>query len=364
MTDYPIDIPDSARAVKANYPTKPDQALVRAIREFIKETGTPHLWPGHTHTRPPDGSVIVYCGVYDLPDNCHGEVNRAKWAPCPACHSESAWYFKDGRIAWFPEEHVIRNIGGDCFIKINKEGHQSALREYRAEERRQRDREYLLNNAHLVPVAIRVIERAQATAEDVDTVRMILSQRLTGRIGFNIWNDIRADGVLKRHVKRTVTHVRADGTEEEREEFAFVTHARLDGFQMLDPTAHSFAKRLEKCLATLRKADFGDEPQTRIEALSDLERNKAARSIGKPISEARAIFAELEECRRFLSGESIATLNAWGRHPDSPARLYMRLDGSTLHIGKTEDETTGMSIGAMFFRSLGTLPAFGDLASV
>lgn len=49
MPDFPIDIPDSARAVKANHPTKPNDALVREIRDFIKTTGTPHLWHGHTH---------------------------------------------------------------------------------------------------------------------------------------------------------------------------------------------------------------------------------------------------------------------------------------------------------------------------
>src|SRR5215203_1793516 len=182
MTDFPIEIPDSARAVKANYLEKPNPKLVREIRDFIKATGTPQLWHGHTHTRPPDGSLIVYCGEFDLPDSHHGETKRHLWAPCPACHADSAWYYKDGRIAWFPEEKVIRNIGGNCFAKINKEGHKAALAEYELEEHKRRNREFLLLKAPLVPGAMKVIERAIAVAMDVDIVRMVLSRRLPERI--------------------------------------------------------------------------------------------------------------------------------------------------------------------------------------
>lgn len=364
MPDFPIDIPDSARAVKAHYPTKPDQALVREIRDYIKSTGTPYLWHGHTHTRPPDGSEIVYCGEFDLPPSHFGPMNRDKWAACPCCHPETAWYYKGGRIAWFPDEKVIRNIGGNCFAKINSPGHKAALAAYELEERKRKNRDFLLLKAPLVPGAIKTIERAIEIAKAVDDARRVLSGRLKDRIGFDIWNDIRSDGVLKRRVKRTETIIRPDGTEQEREAFDFVTHAALAGYQMLNPNAGKLADALEKCATTLGKANFGEHPQANIDRLTDDERHKAANSIGKPIADAKAIFAEIEDCRQFLSVLSIATLNAWGRHPDSPASVYLKLDGRTLHIGKVEDETKPMPIGAAFFDSLGSLPEFGSVKDV
>jgi hypothetical protein len=72
------------------------------------------------HTRPPQGVDVVYCGEFDLPKSHAGPKNRHRWAACPCCHPETAWYWKGGKIAWFPEEHVIRMIGGDCFSKITK----------------------------------------------------------------------------------------------------------------------------------------------------------------------------------------------------------------------------------------------------
>jgi hypothetical protein len=72
MLEYPVHIPDAAREVKANYPTRPADELVREIKKFIGNTGTPHLWPGHTHTRPPQDASIVYCGEFDLPKSHAG----------------------------------------------------------------------------------------------------------------------------------------------------------------------------------------------------------------------------------------------------------------------------------------------------
>jgi len=38
MTEYPVDIPDAAREIKANYPTRPSEELVREIKKFIADT--------------------------------------------------------------------------------------------------------------------------------------------------------------------------------------------------------------------------------------------------------------------------------------------------------------------------------------
>ncbi len=60
-------IPEECRRVKADYATRPTDALVREIKQFIAATGKPHLWRGHTHTKPLVGSKPVYLDEFDLP---------------------------------------------------------------------------------------------------------------------------------------------------------------------------------------------------------------------------------------------------------------------------------------------------------
>ena len=364
MPEYPVEIPDVAREVKANYPARPNDQLVREIKKFIADTGTPHLWPGHTHTRPPQGAVIVYCGEFDLPKSHAGPMRRANWAPCPCCHPETAWYWQDGKIAWFPEQCVIRNIGRDCFKNINAEGHAEAEETFRREERDRRNREFLLANLGVVPHAVRVIERAIPTIRDVDDARRVLSTRLAGIIGFNIWNDIRADGMLKLHSQRTEYFVRPDGKEASRVVPVLEPYGALAGHTMLNPSAAPLAPRLEKELAKLRLVDFGENFNARLETMDDNQRHRAANSLAKPIAAAKDIFAETDDCRRFISPESIATVNGWGRHEQSPANIYLKLEQGALLIGRTEIKTQSMPLGGAFHNVFGELPIIGNIREV
>lgn len=364
MTEYPVAIPDAAREVKANYPTRPSEELVREIKQFIADTGLPHHWHGHTHTKPAQGTVIVYRGQFDLPKSHAGKFNRAKWAPCPCCHSETAWYWQKGKIAWFPEESVIRMVGPDCFKKINAQGHAEAIEQFKREERNRRNQEYLIQNLDKVPEAVRVIERAMATVEDVDKARFILANRLTKIIGFDIWNDIRADGVLKTHDQRTENFVRADGTQGSRDVPVLQPYGALDGYIMLNPAAKPLAPKLAKELEKLRQIDYGDNIASELAAMDDDKRNHVANLLAKPIATAKDIFAEIEECRRLISGTGIATLNGWGRHEKSPARIYVELAQGVLLIGRTQSSTNPMKLGAAIFNVLGQLPKIGNITEV
>lgn len=362
MLEYPVEIPESAREVKANYPTRPSDDLIREIKNFIADTGLPHHWPGHTHTKPAQGAIIVYRGEFDLPKSHAGKFNRSKWAPCPCCHPETAWYWNKGKIAWFPEESVIRLIGGDCFKKINAAGHAEAIEQFRREERARRDQEYLLQNLDKVPQAIRVIAQAIPAVEEIDKVRFILASRLSKIIGFDIWNDIRADGVLKTHDKRTENFARADGTEGSREVPVFERYGALDGYTMLNPTAKPLAPKLEKELERLRQIDYGNDVAVRLAAMDDAERHRVANLLAKPISIAREIFAEAEDCRRLITGIGIATLNGWGRHEKSPASIYMELSQGELLIGRTQSTAKSMKVDETFFNVFGQLPSIGSVS--
>src|ERR1035441_8757671 len=113
-------IPASAFEVKSDYFERPNTAVVNVILEFIRRFGTPHLWSGHTHTTPTKGSHVTFLGKYSLPKSHH---RRAKWAPCPCCSLRHPKYFKQGLIAWFPDEGVIRCVGDKCYRRMDPEGY-------------------------------------------------------------------------------------------------------------------------------------------------------------------------------------------------------------------------------------------------
>jgi hypothetical protein len=258
---------------------------------------------------------------------------------------------------------VIRMIGRDCFKNINAAGHIAVVAQFRQEERNQRNIDFLLTNLGVVPEAIRVIDRAIATVRDVDAARRILSTRLADIIKFNVWHDIRADGMLKTHGQRTEHFLRPDGTEGSRVVPVLQPYGRLVGHIMLDPNAHPRTPKIEAALKKLRTLHFGENFQARVAEMDDGERHRAANSLAKPIAIARELFAEIEECRRFLSAESIATINGWGRHPESPAQVYLEVDQRSLLIGRMQGgQTQRMPLGDAIHNVLGELPSIGKTA--
>jgi hypothetical protein len=78
----------------------------------------------HTHSKPTKNARIVYIGRFDLPPS-HQVPDRH--APCPCCSPRAPKYSREGKIAWFPDEHVVRMIGPDCFHTLNPEGHWEAV---------------------------------------------------------------------------------------------------------------------------------------------------------------------------------------------------------------------------------------------
>jgi hypothetical protein len=132
-----IDIPDECYHSKPYFKERPDSALVKHIKAFIKETGNPHMWHGHTHTKPPKGARIVYLAEFDLPKKLHKSPHL--FAPCPCCSPTHPKYVRNGKIGWFPDEGIIRIIGPDCFAALDKEGHFKAVAQLRAEQQIEKD---------------------------------------------------------------------------------------------------------------------------------------------------------------------------------------------------------------------------------
>lgn len=350
----PVDLPERALELKPWFPKRPGPDIVREIKEFVAQIGKPYLWRGHTHTKPPDAAPIVYLGEFDLPKRCKLPFY---WSPCPCCSPVYPKYRDNGKIAWFPEEKVIRLIGPDCFKKLNPEGHDAALAVLRAEQQRERDIRYLLSNLPVVPQAVRAVETAMPMAEAVDDLRATLRNRLEVVLKMNLWPVLR-DGVLTRRVRRTVPYRNRDGTEGTRTEELDEVYARIEGHRLLDPRLQRFAPRVTTIVERLRAITF-EAHEVAIEGMDDDERSKVARTLGSNIERARRTFAELEDVRRFVSTVTVATLRNWSQQDGSALTLFIERIGHDLYVGKRRDERLRIELNPAIDAALPALPEIG-----
>ena len=188
-----IDIPPSAREVKARFWTEPERALVLKIKRFCEEKATPHLHPDVTHNAPPSDTVPRFLEKFDLPDKFSRDEDL--WCPCPICSPERPQFKKDGVITWWPDEGVIRVIGGDCFQTLNPEGYEQAQRQYKADVKQRADETYLLRTLWRIPLLRSDILLDLQIARAVDAVRANLIAALAEH-QIALWPNMKS-GVLQ-----------------------------------------------------------------------------------------------------------------------------------------------------------------------
>jgi hypothetical protein len=355
MTDE-IDIPALLREPKPWWKEVPNETLVREILHFISRTGQPHLWPGQTYTKPPDGSTIIYLAEFDLPKS--RKEHRELWAPCPCCTPRNPKYCKGGKIGYFPDESVIRILGPDCFSHINEQGHVEALRNFYAARQRRWDIAYLFANLSVVPELVEVIERAIPLATALDELRYQVRTLFDEHFRVKMWDHVR-DGELR--VRRFMTKPVTDsnGIEQEREVEVMETFGRIRGFAMLKPHAKRCGIRLSHSLAALKSIDFGTDYHARIEDMTAEDRRKAALLFGRALRDAKVIFEEIEDVREFTSALTIATLNGWGRADGSPLRFQVSFEGTSFYLGRDRDQFRRIAVAPEYERVLQPLPQLG-----
>jgi hypothetical protein len=349
-----IEIPESAFVPKPWFGEEPSEALVTEIKAFVKQTGTPYLWRGHRHTKPDKGALIRYKGEFDLPASHAGRNHRHLWSPCPCCKPRSPWFYKDGKIAWFPEEKLIRLIGPDCFKAINAQGHKEAEEIFRAEEERKNTERYLLKHIVLVPHIIQAATDNLSLIRDIDRLQAILSRNMPKLIGFDLWQHIRTDGALKIEVTRTEQRVDRSGNQSEVTVQDFQRYGPIAGGTMLKPNASPIEPRVERQVEILKTINFGEAYVARM----DQEERKATVKKFRSVGALAELFAEAEEMRRFLSPISLGSLNGWGKLENAPARLHIEItpDYMQLLIGNTREGARSIPFRPTFFDKLRAMP--------
>jgi hypothetical protein len=348
--DNRIDIPSEASAPKPWYPTRPGKGVVAEIVDFIKRTGKPYLWPGHTHTKPPPGSKPVYLDEFELPKKFRAPDRRA---PCPCCSPEHP-KFCDGKIAWFPSEAVIRIIGPDCFKALDAEGHQEALDNLRAERQRDKNPSFLLSRLPNLWRVVGVGDRATRVADALEEFHRELHDKL--RLArLDLWRDVQRGGELRISVKaREVRRSRSLeeyflNTEVERVAY------RLDGYEVLNPKMGFGTAALKSAIRKLRGyADLASHPVA-LDQMSDADRHEAATEIAHAITVVRRASDTLTNWQKFATPLAVNSLKNWGAHEGCPTPCNYELVGNRFNFGRSEYQSYSVLIPDDLSISIGSV---------
>lgn len=356
-----LHISDEVRAVKPWFDDRPSDAIVREIKKFIAAELKPYLWRGHTHTKPPTGAVVVYLDEFCVP--VRNRQNKALWAPCPCCSDDVPKYIGSDRnaakIAWFPEERVIRLIGPDCFAALNEAGHADALIELRKMQSRKKHERFLFDNLGMVHEALLAINQNLEIAIALEKFRDQLLSKLAVLPRFRLFEELR-EGKLRTTevlIKTTVRPGKPDKVT--RKEFEKV-YATISGHELLRLQRSSPAAILSRAEELLSKIDISINL---IDAL-DGEIAKVSRNFARALKTAREAAAEIEKLRRFLSVETINTLRTWGKRPDANLKLFVDLVGDNFYIGPSDNEKIRVEVSPIIFDQLNKIPVPGSGSSV
>lgn len=282
-------------------------------------------------------------------------------APCPCCHLHYPKYGKNGKIAYFPNEQVVRMLGPDCFARLNPEEHERANTVFQAEKRRTRSLQYLGSQLHKVPILIEAIKANFAIAQAVDDFQLDLLLRLDKCLNTQMWSHVRDNGQLKVFSNQSVTRKKADGTEETFEQQTLVSFSvPLIGYQIIERKPRSFAKRLKSAVTKLEKVDFV-EASGRLNELNDEDLERATKSFSSGYRIAKSSLDMLQDFQRFLGAMNLAVLKGWNSHEGCPIRIFIDLDGHNLTVGRSENNRQRFTVAPEYFHVLKQLPSVSEM---
>jgi hypothetical protein len=355
-----LDIPASAFETKASYFERPNRALVVVLKQYIQQFGTPHLWWGHTHSTPAKGSNVTFLGKYSLPRTYH---RRSKWAPCPCCSLRSPKYFKQGLIAWFPDEGVIRCVGDQCYKKMDPEGYKLAMEQLNTEMEAERDIESLLKRLPLVPGVMKDIQASLVAVEAIDRMRNTLVKTLDEKLDIRLWPEV-SSGMLRTVILREEIQRGRGGHEEIHLKHDFRDFGMVDGFVALKPGRSTLRSRLEGLLKHLAAIDFGSELEARIVAMTEVERKAAVKILKAAHSQAAKLLAEAEQSRRFFARSPLNTINNWSKQSHSPIRVHFSIDDEAVYVGRAAGAHFRIKFPDDFWKSIKQLEPMTKLTAV
>lgn len=307
-----IEIPGANSRNIAIFHDEPDDQIIEEIKSHIRATSSPWTWRGHSHTKPPLGAAPQYVEEFDVPapDSVH------KVAPCPCCNPRYPQYKNKGKIAWFPDEAVIRLIGPQCYAKINAAAHGAALVDLRRRQKRRADLATVGIHGPKLKELLAAIDEAMPIAEGIDR----FAREFNGAVDnlrLNLWREVK-EGRLTISETRRVQYRKPDGSFGERNEEFRSPFATIAGHGIFDRPAQSTSNKLRPLRAGLAAIA---ERLGNTEPLADEELGRVADGLPKGRAAVSELLAAMAERQKFLTSNAIEVLGQWGQHPSAPIRL-------------------------------------------
>jgi hypothetical protein len=337
--DDDLVVPASSFEVKAYFREEPSRAVVKEVLDWIRETGRPHEWRGHTHTKPPAGATPKYLDEFDVPTK--GRIRHAV-APCPCCSPLKPKYKRSGKIAWFPDEDVIRLIGPDCFASLNAEGHTEAVKELRLRKKREQAIRYLSDSLPRLEEAREAFKAVRSVALVMERFRSELQEALQGQ-QIPLW-DHSNRGELSVFREEQDVSIAADGEIIRRNILVKAPYAALSGYRMLDPSAKPFDQRLANIDVGLSRMIDQVTAEPNVAEWPEVFMRQSLSSYNRTRRSFVALVDELRDLQQFVR-LGVPTLRSWGRLPEATLSVYVDVAGNDLRIGLGEHSWRKALIG-------------------
>lgn len=325
-----VEVPEEARRPKRDFPELPDFAIAREVQQWVAAGNPTFTWRGHTHGPPAKDEDVEFIGLFTMPKGIE--------MPCPCCTPNHTKFGK-GVVGWFPATRVIRLMGEHCFRRLNPEAYAIAIERMAERQGRQSTITYLTANLRKKDEARRVAEIALPLAEHLDSLQMILGERLRRVVGIDLWQFVRNGGTL--------------GLSTDTAQGPIITpYASVAGYRLVDPARKKLVPTLE---GSIKAFDAIGLPQEVIHS-DDTRREAASRHFSRGLRLLQETLYDLRDLREFVSIGTTATLRNWSNQPNALGTVYMRRDGLKLHIGRSEEEAHTIALRDVIDKPIPTAP--------
>lgn len=302
------------------FPTQPWH-LKADFLDHVRSTGEPETFPG-IHPGPLSKSepfqIIVPFDV-DAAKRPNGD-----WAPCPMCRHPNKYL--SGRFVYLPRLQAVAAIGCEC---ANVENSKAAINEYRAHLDRRQDEEYLLDNLHLVPSCVRVLNDAMPIAVEVRRICRIFKNK-GAAIRDRLARISRGGGrlVLSEEISEDLaaTGPRGFGSGGGRDtrdiELGFLKGSTAL-LREYDPV-----KELQRIATSLAPLQLSSSDVETLELLLSAPPREIA-LVATRIREAAKAYERfrerLHDAAAFFATDNLQLIATWGRHPLQPDQFTLEL---------------------------------------
>jgi hypothetical protein len=288
----------------AIFRTMPSVRVIENFREWLLHSGRPDTWPSHARSRPRATDTFEVLLNFDVPHSLRSAVGMAT---CPICSPEHPQYFK-GVLVWFPREAKIRAIGRDCAAThFGYEVVAAATERHRHRIEEESAFDFVGRFLGVAEAWRQCCEALQDVARHADELRTSL-----WRAGSKTaWKKVVESGLAMSRLivsdHRSVTRIRADGTEYMARESIAVFERRVQGlgFMVAQPSIEgdvkSSLRQIERHLNRSQSDLLGDLVATAA-AIREAERWRVD------------AYRRLVEAQSFTRPENLSALSEWSHH--------------------------------------------------